>query len=215
MLPTTLPFGGIIFRLGPAWIGHLNAVVAHGQTISLPNGKFNRVYILAAADGDQTGTFRVGDSSTDLKVQDWLGYIGQWDTRTWTDRRVEIPTPPEPAADDHSPEAETIRSVRAYVEAHAPITRVETEYTGLTPGFIKPAPVAWYASHHHNAQGANEVYAYCYLFGYSLDIPAGATTLTLPDNDKIRIMAVTVADEPGQAHAAQPLMDMAAVGGRE
>ncbi|MGA3325579.1 MAG: glycoside hydrolase family 38 C-terminal domain-containing protein [Terriglobia bacterium] len=208
MLPTTLPFGGITFRLGPAWTGNPNALVARGQSIPLPSGKFNRIYILAAADGDQKATFRLGDSSIDLNIQDWQGYIGQWDTRTWTDRTVEIPTPPEPAADDHSWQAERNRKIRAYVATHGPRTRVEPECTGLTPGFIKRAPVAWFASHHHTAQGANVPYAYCYLFAYSVDIPEGATSLTLPDNDKIRIMAITVADKAGKIHSAQPLYDV-------
>ena len=208
MLPTTLPFDGITFHLGPAWTDHPNAVAAHGQTITLPSGKFNRVYILAAADGDQKGTFRAGDSSVDLNIQDWQGYIGQWDTRTWTERKVEIPTPPEPAANDKSWAAERIRKVRAYVAEHGPRTRMEPEFTGLNPGFIKRAPVAWYASHHHTAQGANTPYAYCYLYGYALDKPDGATTLTLPDNGKIRIMAITVADQPGSLWPAHPLYDV-------
>jgi alpha-mannosidase len=207
MLPTTLPFGGITFHLGPAWTDHPNALVARGQTLPLPSGKFNRVYILAAADGDQEGTFRLGDKSIDLNIQDWQGYIGQWDTRTWIDRKVEIPTPPEPAADDHSWQAERTRKTRAYVQEHGPITRTVAEYSGLKPGFIKRAPVAWFASHYHTAQGGNEPYAYCYLFAYSLDLPEGATTLRLPDNDKIRIMAITVADKTGRLHAAQPLYD--------
>ena len=121
---------------------------------------------------------------------------------------MEVPTPPEPAADDHSWQAERNRRIRAYVQEHGPITRIEPEYTGLNPGFIKRAPVAWYASHHHTAQGGNEPYAYCYLFAYSLDIPDGATTLTLPDNDKIRIMAITVADQAGSLHPAEPLYDV-------
>jgi alpha-mannosidase len=208
MLPTTLPFAGIAFHLGPPWTDHPNAVVAHGQSIHLPAGKFNRVYILAAADGDQKGTFRVGEHSVDLNIENWQGFIGQWDTRTWIDRKVEIPTPPEPAADDHSWQAERTRKTRAYVQEHGPIMRVEPEYTGLTPGFIKRAPVAWFASHYHTAQGTNKPYDYCYLFAYSLEIPEGATTLTLPDNDKIRIMAVTVADKPGKLHPAQPLYDV-------
>jgi alpha-mannosidase len=207
MLPTTLPFGGITFHLGPAWTDHPNAVVARGQTIPLPAGKFNRVYILAAADGDQKGTFRLGNTSVDLNVQDWQGYIGQWDNRRWISHTAEVPTPPEPAADDHSLQAERNRRTLVYVREHGPITRVEPEYTGLIPGFIKRAPVAWYASHHHTAQGANEPYAYCYLFAYSLDIPDGATTLTLPDNDKIRIMAITVADQAEGVHPVQPLFD--------
>jgi len=207
MLPTTLPFGGITFHLGPAWTNYPNAVVARGQSIPLPDGKFNRVYILAAADGDQKGTFRVGDHSVDLKIEDWQGFIGQWDTRTWIERKEEIPTPAEPAADDHSWQAERTRKIRAYVKEHGPITRVVPEYTGLTPGFIKRAPVAWFASHYHTAQGTNKPYEYCYLFAYSLEIPDGATTLTLPDNDKIRIMAITVADKPGKLHPAEPLYD--------
>jgi alpha-mannosidase len=82
------------------------------------------------------------------------------------------------------------------------------EYTGLIPGFIKRAPVAWFASHQHSAQGSNEPYAYCYLFAYSLDLPPGSTTLTLPNNDKIRILAVTVADQPDEVSPVQPLYDM-------
>ena len=208
MLPTTLPFGGITFHLGPPWKDHPNALVTRGQSIPLPAGKFNRVYILAAADGDQKGTFRLGNTSVDLNIQDWQGYIGQWDNRTWIEHQVEEPTPPEPTADDHSRQAERARRIRAYVQEHGPVTHVDLEYTGLKPGFIKRAPVAWYASHHHTAQGGNEVYAYCYLFSYSLDIPQGATTLTLPDNDKIRIMAITVADQPGSVQPAEPLYNI-------
>ena len=81
------------------------------------------------------------------------------------------------------------------------------EYKGLTPGFIKRSPVAWFASHRHTADGANEPYAYSYLFAYFFDVPANAKTLTLPDNDKIRILAVTVADESGQVRPAQALYD--------
>jgi alpha-mannosidase len=212
MLPTALPFGGITFRLGPAWTDHPNTVVARGQSIPLPSGTFNKVYILAAADGDQKGTFRVGDATDELNIQDWQGYIGQWDTRTWVTHKVEIPTPPEPAADDHSWQAQRNRRTRAYVREHGPITRTVAECTGLNPGFIKRAPVAWFASHHHTAQGGNQPYAYCYLFAYVLDIPAGATTLTLPDNDKVRIMAITVADQPGKVRPAQPLYDVLAGG---
>jgi len=207
MLPTTLPFGGITFHLRPTWMDRPNAVVARGQSIPLPSGMFNRVYVLAAADGDQKGTFRLGDTGVDLNIQDWQGYIGQWDTRTWITRSVETAAPPEPAPDDHSWQAERNRKIREYARDHGPITRIYPAYTGLKPGFIKPAPVAWYASHHHTAQGANEPYAYCYLFAYSLNIPDGATTLTLPDNDKIRIMAITVADQTGSLRPAEPLYD--------
>jgi alpha-mannosidase len=38
-------------------------------------------------------------------------------------------------------------------------------------------------------------------------LPAGATTLTLPDNDRVRILAITVADERWVVTAGQPLYD--------
>jgi alpha-mannosidase len=85
--------------------------------------------------------------------------------------------------------------------------RTVMDYTGLTPGFVKPAEVAWFASHRHTAAGDNEPYAYCYLFAYALDIPAGAVTLTLPDNDKIRILAVTAANEGPPVRPVQRLVD--------
>jgi alpha-mannosidase len=81
------------------------------------------------------------------------------------------------------------------------------EYTGLKPGYIKQAPVAWFASHRHTANGENEPYAYSYLFAYALDVPAGAKTLVLPVNDKIRVLAVSAAWENGRVDPAQPLYD--------
>ena len=81
------------------------------------------------------------------------------------------------------------------------------EFSGLTPGFIKRAPVAWFASHRHASDGSNDPYAYAYLFAYAIDVPAGAKTLTLPFNERIRILAATVADEGPAVKPAQPLYD--------
>ncbi len=53
----------------------------------------------------------------------------------------------------------------------------------------------------------NEPYQYSYLFVYSIDIPARANTLTLPDNGKIRVLAVSVAEENPEIKPAQPLYD--------
>ena len=87
-------------------------------------------------------------------------------------------------------------------------TRKALEFTGeIKPAFIKPAPVAWFASHRHTADGQNEPYSYSYLFAYEMDVPAGTRSLTLPDNDKVRVMAVTVAQESNAVHPVQPLMD--------
>ena len=85
MLPSEILYAAIRFSLAPAANGKPDAVVARGQTGSLPQGDFNRLYVLAAsADGDQTATFILGGKSVAVTVQDWSGYLGQWDTRKWT-----------------------------------------------------------------------------------------------------------------------------------
>ena len=186
MLPLQVTFSGVGFNLAAP--GNPDAVVARGQNISLPAVKFNRVYVLAAsADGDQKATFLVGDKPIELTVQNWGGYVGQWDSRIWRSR--EVPGRP--------------------ISGSVSNTRADPygEMVGMTPGFIKPAPVAWFASHRHTANGANEAYAYSYLFAYELDAPANTRTLTLPSNDKVRILAISVAEEGPQVHPAQVLTD--------
>ncbi len=198
MLPTQIAFHDVDFKLPAAKSGTPNAVVAKGQSIDLPSGRYNRVYILAAsADGDQTATFRVGDKSVDLNIEDWGGYIGQWDTRVWKNEpqrdwaisanHASWPPPPN------------------WPKGWSP--QYPNDYVGLRPGFVKRAELGWYASHHHTAAGLNEPYQYSYLFGYSIDIPANAKTLTLPNNDKIRVLAVSVAQENPEVKPAHPLYD--------
>ena len=79
--------------------------------------------------------------------------------------------------------------------------------TGITPGFIKRAPLAWFASHRHTPDGTNDAYAYSYLFAYTIDVPANARTLVLPNNDNVRIMAITGSNERARITPAQPLYD--------
>jgi alpha-mannosidase len=208
LLPADLAYAGIRFLLAPPGDGRPNAVMAHGQTVELPAGNFSRLYLLAAAyDGDQKAVFRVGERPVEVTIGDWGGFIGQWNYRTWNEKKVEIPTPPEPALDDTSPAAERARRLRAYVTAHGPLIRTTMQYADLKPGYIKRAPVAWFASHNHAADGSNEPYSYSYLFAYALDLPPGAKTLTLPDNRKIRILAVSVAEEGPEVCPVHPLYD--------
>jgi alpha-mannosidase len=148
-----------------------------GQTIRLPAGNYNRVYILAAsADGDQKAAFKIDNVTINLNIQNWGGFVGQWDDRTWTSK--------DTSHDDYG------------------------EMTGINPGYIKRADVAWYCSHHHNSSGANVSYSYSYLFAYPIDIPIGARTLTLPGNDKIRIVAISLAEETPSVKPVLPLYDL-------
>ena len=64
-----------------------------------------------------------------------------------------------------------------------------------------------FSSQRRAADGSAEPYAYSYLFAYALDVVPGARTLTLPDNDRIRILAVTVTDEPWVITPAHPLYE--------
>lgn len=211
MLPRSLEFNGVQFQLGPSATGELNAVIARGQTIHLPVGDFNRVYLLAASDdGDQTALFKAGIRSVDLKIEDWGGFIGQWDTRLWK---------PEPDSVKEDGKEVPLRKDWAVSAHHAtwpdlkyrgsPVwaPRYPQDYRGLEPGYIKRAALAWYCDHYHTPQGFNQPYEYSYLFGYSIELPPHTSSLTLPNNDKIRILAISVArDEPAVA-PTQPLYD--------
>jgi alpha-mannosidase len=195
MLPSDVAYGAIHFQIAPTAGVKPNAVIPRGQTIALPAGRFTRLYLLAAAAGDtdQRATFKIDDAPVDLAIQAWGGYVGQWDNRVWITR--DEPSPPrqgQPAPPPGAP----------------PRMRTVQEFTGMiTHGFVKRAPVAWFASHRHGPDGMAEPYAYSYLFAYVIDIPPGAKTITLPLNDRLRIMAITVSNEGAQVVPAQPLYD--------
>jgi len=189
MLPRVIAYGPVDFALSATKnIAPNNAILARGQTIDLPSGA-TRVHLLMNADGDRNATFRVGDLTHDIRVQDWSGFIGQWDTRLWEYREEQLP--PRPDAPPNAPP----RRTRGLA------------FAGLTPGFVKPAPVAWFASHRHDPNGANEAYAYSYLFAHTLDVPANARTLTLPNDEKVRILAISTSNESHTLRPAQPLYD--------
>ncbi len=76
----------------------------------------------------------------------------------------------------------------------------------ILPMYIKPDVIAWAGTHRHSAAGENEAYLITHLFKYSLDIPAGAKQLILPDNPAIRILAITAAaNENDKVKLACPL----------
>jgi alpha-mannosidase len=177
MLPSQIEFNDVHFQLASAKTGTPNAVEAKGQTINLPRGHYNRIYILAAsANGDQKAAFGVGGKQAELNIQDWGGFIGQWDDRLWN---------PSDTSHDH-------------------YGRME----GLKPGFIKRADLAWYCSHHHDAAGKNVDYAYSYLFAYGINLPPTSTSIKLPNNGAIRILAISLADENPEVKPVRPLYDV-------
>jgi alpha-mannosidase len=135
-----------------------------------------------------------------LKIQDWSGFIGQWDTRIWNipgerDWAISANHPAWPPVDEAERE-------------QRPITpRYPEDYVGLKAGYVKTASLAWYASHHHTASGFNQPYEYSYLFAYPIEVAGDAKSITLPSNDKIRILAISTAEENPSIVPVQPLFD--------
>ena len=84
---------------------------------------------------------------------------------------------------------------------------MRNDLKSIQPAFIRDQRVAWFASHHHRPTG-DAMYEYSYLFAYRLEIPEGATSITLPNARFVRILAISFGDE-GFAEALQsPFVDL-------
>lgn len=139
---------------------------------------YDRVYVLASATVDTAPTFTLGSSKVKANIPAWDGYIGQWDLRLWKGVQPEL----------------------AY--------NWNLPFAGLEPGYVKKAEVAWYASHRHLPGKGNGFYEYTYLFKQGFDVPKGAKSLTLPNDPRVRIFAVSVAKgTTDDVVAAAPLYD--------
>jgi len=189
--PASVSSSGVDFTLGT---GANRMVSCAGQTIALPAGNHNRLYLLAAsANGDKSGVFTVHGAGgaahkTALRVQDWQALTGQWYSRViHNDPAVPAAFGPGTGYPDPNWDGNLIMagmSVKNIRMGRA--ANIER----LTPGFVKRDPVAWVGTHRHDALG-DLPYCFCYLFQYALDLPAGATSVTLPNSPDIRIMAMT------------------------
>ncbi|MCG3137578.1 MAG: hypothetical protein HJJLKODD_01424 [Phycisphaerae bacterium] len=180
MIPDEINYHGVNFQMATNSMGQVDAMTCRGQTIPLPAGAYRTLYLLMAADGQRTADFRINDQTTKLTVQNWTGFIGQWDNRLW---KGELP---------------------AYAFDWP------NEFTGaVIPAYVHSDPVAWYCSHYHTAQGNKEPYAYSYLYAYALNIPkADKHALTLPDDEHIKILAATLSEyDAYETIPAQPLYD--------
>jgi alpha-mannosidase len=84
-----------------------------------------------------------------------------------------------------------------------------TKVLTINSPYTKRADIAWFASHvHHGYPSANRAYRFCYLKKYEIDLPIGATSITLPDNEKIKVMAITAVKPPwDDLKELQPLYD--------
>jgi alpha-mannosidase len=81
--------------------------------------------------------------------------------------------------------------------------------TSVDNAFVKQDNIAWFASHRHVGYPTkNDSYQYSYIYKYEINIPQGAKIITLPNNQKIKIFAITaVKGSAGDLKALQPLYD--------
>jgi len=156
MMPSELVSEGVKFKMGSTADLQKNAITCKGQTIKLPVGNYNKVYILASATDETSGTFAVNSNPVNLTIPKWFGFMGQH-----YDRQFDL--------DGH-----TVLGVKA--------------------PFLKHDNIAWFASHYHFGYPSQNIpYTYSYIFKYEINLPQNTGEITLPNNDKIKIFAITAA----------------------
>jgi alpha-mannosidase len=75
-------------------------------------------------------------------------------------------------------------------------------HTGQNVGYLKDGRVAYVGTHRHSST-QDEPYEFTYMFMLRLDVPKGATQITVPNDEHIVIFAATATDN---ANMSQPAM---------
>ena len=189
-LPAQIMLDGIPFKFGPGARTQANVLVPKGEQLRLPQGTYARMYVIAAAiDADQEAGFTLGGKETRLVVREWQGPIGQWDSRLKTPRQLrEVYVAPMTRGQTWT--ADAIQS--DLVVSYDPVSGNVSGIDQIRPGFVERDEVALVGTHRH-ARDGDQVYIPTYLFLYAIDLPHGLQQVQLPNNDKLRILAVTVA----------------------
>ncbi len=171
MMPSELVSEGVKFKMGSTVDLQKNAVTCKGQTIKIPSGNFNKVYILASATDETSGTFTLNGKPVSLTIPKWFGFYGQH-----YDRQFDL--------DGHT-------------------------VLGVKEPFLKHDNIAWFASHYHFGYPSQNIpYTYSYIFKYEINLAQNTGEITLPDNDKIKIFAITAAKNTADdIQILQPLTD--------
>ena len=90
MVPDVIESEGIRFKMGSKKDEENNAVSCTGQEIQLPEGDYDRLYILATAGFDTEGIFTVDNKVYPLSIQGWNGYVGQFYNREFAQNGVTV-----------------------------------------------------------------------------------------------------------------------------
>jgi alpha-mannosidase len=88
--------------------------------------------------------------------------------------------------------------------------RMVADASEILPAYINQTPVAWAGTHRHTADGRNDAYKFTYLYAIPVELNPGARQLTLPDNPRLKLLAVSVAgDSRDRIHPSTALYDEA------
>ncbi|MDR0810768.1 MAG: discoidin domain-containing protein [Paludibacter sp.] len=172
LFPQTLDFKGVKFEFAGA--DEPNALRCRGQAIDLPQGDFNRIYLLAASiEGDTRVAFTVKPLNP-LKGTS----PHQWTEQHPLGRGVEYNI--------------LIPSYTGFAG--------QWGHTGHTEGFLKTADIAFVGTHRHSMSENRDLpYEFSYIFAFAIDIPKGAKQLILPENQKIALFAATLINDENNA----------------
>jgi len=196
LLPSELLLDGVPFKLGSSAPGSKNVLVPKGQSLTIPKGPHDRLYILAAAVGGDVNT-SLGIAGThprrvSITVREWQGPVGQWDSRLKEPRLLREVVVPE-LTPRQSWTLDAIQAGMAVQFDRA--TGAVSGIDAIRRGFVKRDEIAWVGTHRHAPNG-NQLYIPSYVFAYRVDLPAGARELRLPSDQRIRIFAITAVQGP-------------------
>ncbi len=73
--------------------------------------------------------------------------------------------------------------------------RMIAEASEILPACINHTPVAWAGTHRHTADGKNDTYKFTYLYAIPVELNPGGQQLTVPNNPRLKLLAVSVAND--------------------
>ncbi len=178
LLPEHLTIDGVQFWMGPKEKGQPNAVVCAGQTVRLPKGDFDHVYMIAAAmGGARLGTFYANGEPIAVRVGGFTGWLGQ---------AAGVAEGAVLLGKDQTVPAYIHRDELAWIGTHRHNSRADRSVS----------------------RDENEAYIFCNLYKCGFALPPGADRVTLPRDRRIRILALTAAKDPNaETRAADWLYD--------
>jgi alpha-mannosidase len=123
--------------------------------------------------------------------------VGQWFSQLNEPRLLREKVVPAMRGQTWTEEAIQADMVTQFDPATGALTGIEK----IRPAFVKRDEIAWVGTHRHTPEG-NQIYIQSYIFVYAIDLGAGVNEVQLPKDERIRILAMSVAREPRRLRPA-------------